>query len=74
MPQTGGMRGITLTIGHPDPAGSCDVRVTDDVGEILLDDTIVGWGNPGAWWPGEGGHLTIDTECSWSLRVNISVG
>jgi len=74
VPATGGMRGLTLTIGHPDPAGSCDVRVTDDTGEILLAQTIVGWGNPGAGWPGEGGRLRIDTECSWSLSVGIFVG
>lgn len=74
VPPTGGMRGLTLTIGHADPAGSCDVRVTDEVGEVLLDETVVGWGNPGAWWPGDGGRLRIDSECAWSLRVGIFAG
>jgi hypothetical protein len=65
----GAIRGFTLMIGHTDPAGSCHVRVTDDTDQVLLDQTVVGWGNPGAWWPGDGDQLVIDTECSWSLRV-----
>lgn len=72
VPPSGGMRGFTLTVGHVDPAAACHVLVTDHTGEVLLDDTIVGWGNPGAWWPGEGGRLVIETECAWSLNVGIS--
>ena len=70
----GAIRGFTLTIGHSDPAGSCHVRVTDDADQVLLDQTIVGWSNPGAWWPGDGDQLIIETECSWSLRVGNFVG
>jgi len=48
------------------------VRVTDDNDQVLLDETIVGWSNPSAWWPGDGDRLVIDTTCSRSLRWEIS--
>ena len=67
--------GFILTVGHSDPAGSCDVRVADHTGAVLLDDTIVGWGNPGAGWSGEDGtKLQIVTECAWHLRVGNFAG
>jgi hypothetical protein len=70
----GGSRGVEITVGHADPAESCHVRVADETGHVLVEETIVGWGNASGWWPGEGSRLLIETECSWSLRVGYWVG
>ena len=70
----GAVRGFVLTVGQADPAGSCHVRVIDDTDQVLLEETIVGWLNPLALWPGDADRLTIETECSWSLRVGNFVG
>jgi hypothetical protein len=70
----GASRGFVITLGHAEPVGSCHIRVIDESDQVLLDETVVGWGNPGAWWPGEGDRLVIETDCSWSLRVGNFLG
>jgi hypothetical protein len=67
--------GFVLTVGNSDPGSSCDLRVLDNTGAVLLDDTIVGWGSRGSSWPGEPGtKLQIETKCAWHLRVGNYVG
>ena len=67
--------GFVLTVGNSDPDSSCDLRVLDNTGAVLLDAVRAGWGNEGAWWPGEPGtKLRIETQCAWHLRVGNYVG
>jgi hypothetical protein len=61
---------FTRRVAPTAPSVGCRVQPTC----VSLDQTVVGWGNPGAWWPGDGDHLIIETECSWSLRVGNFVG
>ena len=73
-PVGGGARAFDLVVGHADPAGSCDVVITDSAGTDWFDDTIVGSGRAAVWWSGTATGLHIDTACSWSLRVGIYAG
>lgn len=62
--------GFGLVVANANPRGTCEVRVVDHTGEVLIDDAIDGWYDFGVWWANaEGGRLTIETPCSWSLEV-----
>jgi hypothetical protein len=70
-----GERGFHVWIAHQDPAGACDLTVTDNTGAVLLETSLIGWsrGYLGDNWPGDADRLHIDTDCSWSLLVFRSI-
>jgi hypothetical protein len=64
-------RAIAWVAGLPDPADTCELRITQDKADgPIIDERIAGWARGAAWWPERAeAAIVVETDCSWSLHL-----